>query len=365
MSSHSEEHVSDSYVQARERFLAAAKARGAKIDGHALAVRSRAGAELSIDTAYLGPDTPSKVLVISSGLHGAEGFAGSAIQHRLLRDQLSELDLSAECGLWLVHGLNPFGFSSLRRVNESNVDLNRNFVSHPEGHVANVGYEQLYDAINPERIDDERAEENRRGALLEYAQAHGFPALQAALSVGQYIHPEGVQFGGEKPEESNRWVRDTVKRATRGADRVIWLDVHTGLGPYGEVEMIMEPPDESPDVVRARQWWGDCVRSIQSEDSVTSAVHGSIMTGLAEALPDCDLTVAAAEFGTHEPVRVFQAMRADNWLHQHGELDSAQGLAIKKELLEVFRPDDPKWGARILDVGAGLIASAIDGLAAR
>ena len=66
------------------------------------------------------------------------------------------------------------------------------------------------------------------------------------------------------------------------------------------------------------------------------------MVGLTEALPDCDLTVVGAEFGTHDPLRVFQAMRADNWLHQHGELESAQGIAIKKELLEVFRPEDPK-----------------------
>lgn len=198
--------------------------------------------------------------------------------------------------------------------------------------------------------------------MREFAKTHGFPELQAALTVGQYIHPEGVQFGGQKPEESNRWLRDAAKRATRGAPRVVWLDVHTGLGPFGEVEMIMESPTDARDFVRARACWGDCVRSIRSADSVSSAVHGSIMVGLAEALPDCDLMVVGAEFGTYDPARVFQAMRADNWLHHHGDLDSEQGVAIKRELLAVFRPEDPKWGSRILDVAAGLITAAIDGL---
>jgi hypothetical protein len=118
-----EEHVSDSYFQARERFLIAARARAAKIDGHAIASRSSRGEELSIDTAYLGPDSPECLLAISSGIHGVEGFAGGAIQHQLLRDQLGGLEMRPECGLLLVHGLNPYGFSAVRRVNENNVDL--------------------------------------------------------------------------------------------------------------------------------------------------------------------------------------------------------------------------------------------------
>jgi hypothetical protein len=364
MISRSEEHVSDSYTEARERFLVAARDRKAAIEGYAITTRSSDGDELSIDTAYLGPDSPQNVLAISSGIHGAEGFAGSAIQHQLLRDQLSQIEIGRGCGLLLVHGLNPYGFSETRRVNESNVDLNRNFVAHPDGHVPNAGYEELYDAINPTRIDDEREEENHRGALLEFAQANGFPALQAALSVGQYQHPEGVQFGGQKREESSDLFAEIAKRETRGSSRVVWIDVHTGLGPFGEVEMIMESSPEAPDVKLATRWWGDCVRSMQAADSVTSAVHGSMMDGLAEALPDCELLVAGAEFGTYDPVRIFQAMRADNWLHQHGELDSEQGIAIKRELLEVFRPNDPQWGARILDVGAGLVENAVRGLAA-
>lgn len=353
-----DELFSNTYAEARERFLVAAKERGATLDGHAIAARSLTGEELTIDTAYIGPDSPQSVLAISSGLHGVEGFAGSAIQHQLLRDQLAELELDASCGVLLVHALNPFGFAETRRVNENNVDLNRNFVSHPEGHVANPGYEELYGAVNPVRMDDDE-EAKSRAALGAFAKAHGARALQDALSVGQYVHPEGVQFGGQEPQESNLWLRGAAQTLTRSAPRIVWLDVHTGLGPYGEVEMIMESPDDSPDFLRARSCWGDSVRSLGGGDSVSSAVHGSVMVGLAEVLPECDLTVVGVEFGTYDPARVFAGMRADNWLHQRGELGSERGVEIKKELLEVFRPEDRGWGVRVLEVGARVVAAGM------
>ena len=357
-------HFSPDYFRARERFREASEARGARLESYAIAAKSLGGEALSIDVAYLGPDSPEEVLALSSGLHGAEGFAGSAIQHRFLAEQWDGFELPAGCGVLLVHALNPFGFSALRRVNESNVDLNRNFLAHPDGHVANPGYEELYDAINPLTLDEE-TDAAQLGRIFEYADQHGFPELQATLTVGQYLHPEGVQFGGQRPEESNRLLREIAAAQARGAARVSWIDFHTGLGPWGEVEMIMESPPDAENFVRAKAWWGDRVRSTKTGESLSAAVHGSIERGLAESLPDCELIVAGAEFGTHDPVRVFSAMRADNWLHGHGDLESEQGVAIKRELLEVFRPEAPDWGARVLDVAAGLLEEARQGICTR
>jgi hypothetical protein len=357
VSSRADEHFSSDYAEARERFRVAAKSCGARLEAHPLAVRSSGGEELTVDTAYLGPESPGRVLVVSSGLHGAEGFAGSAIQHRLLRDQLPGRDPEPGCGFLLVHALNPYGFDCLRRVNENNVDLNRNFVSHPGGHVVNESYDALYDAINPVRLDEEEQAKSD-AALGEFARQHGFDGLQAALSIGQYVHAEGIMFGGDRPEESNLLLRRIAPEATRGAEQVVWIDVHTGLGPWGEVELISESPVESAGYRRARAWWGERVGSTVSKESVSAQVHGSIAAGLGDALPGRELTVVGAEFGTHDPVRVFRALRADNWLHAHGEPDSEQGAAIKLELKEVFQPEEPKWGARILEIGAELIANA-------
>jgi hypothetical protein len=356
-------HFSSSYREARERFLQAAQARGAKPEGRPITARDRRGEELSGDTAYLGPDQPHRLLVVSSGIHGVEGFAGSAIQHQLLSDPWDGLDLPGDTGVLLVHALNPYGFAELRRVHEHNVDLNRNFLRHPDEHAANPGYEELFDAINPETLDEE-SDRRGREVLLAWAGERGFPALQAALSVGQYRHPQGVQFGGGEAEASNRLLREVARDETRGARKIAWLDIHTGLGPSGEVELISEAEPDDPGFLRGRAWYGEAAKNTASGESVSAKLQGVMERGVSESLdPECDLTIFAAEFGTHDPTRVFWAMRADNWLHHRGEVDSERGRAVKKELLEVFRPDSRDWEERVLHGGAEVIQKACGGLA--
>jgi hypothetical protein len=357
-----ERHFRPDYASARAAFLAAAHARGARIASDPLAVRGERGEELAVDTAYLGPDAPEALLVVSSGIHGVEGFAGSAIQHQLLDEQLDGLALGPAAGVLVVHALNPAGFARLRRVNEANVDLNRNFVRHPDEHLPNPDYEALDAAINPERLDAESEADSRR-RLLAFAHDHGFARLQEVLTRGQYVRPSGVQFGGERAEPSNRILRDVVARETRGARRVAWVDLHTGLGPYGEVEMITECPPEHPACRRGRAWWGERAKSTRGGGSVSAPLHGTMERGVEQALgPDCELTAFGAEFGTYEPTRVFWAMRADNWLHRHGDPESEQGHAIKAEILEVFRPADRAWQERVLSGAARVLEQARAGL---
>jgi hypothetical protein len=356
-------HFSDSYKVARDRFVRAAEARGARLEGRPITSRGSRDEELALDTAYLGPDQPHRLLVVSSGIHGVEGFAGSAIQHQLLSEQWDGLELPGDTGLLLVHAVNPYGFAELRRVNEHNVDLNRNFLRHPDEHTANPGYEELFDAINPETLDEET---DRRGreVLLAWAGERGFPALQAALSVGQYRHPQGVQFGGGEAEASNRLLRKIARDETRGARKIAWLDIHTGLGPSGELELISEAEPDDPGFLRGRGWYGEAAKSTATGESVSAKLQGVMERGVAESLDsECDLTIFGAEFGTHDPTRVFWAMRADNWLHHRGEVDSERGRAVKKELLEVFRPDSRAWEERVLRGGAEVIQRACGGLA--
>jgi hypothetical protein len=266
--------------------------------------------------------------------------------------------------LLLVHAVNPFGFAWLRRVNESNVDLNRNFLRHPDEHVANPGYDELYEAINPRSLDEESEAWSRR-RLAEWGREHGFPRLQEAITRGQYVHPEGVQFGGAQQEESNRRIREIARLELRGARRVAWIDLHTGLGPYGACEMITEAPPEHPAYRRGRAWYGEAARSPVAGESVSAALHGVMEHGIeGELPPGCEFTAFAPEFGTYDPTRVFWAMRADNWLHRLGDPGSDAGRAIKRELLEVFSPSDPEWQRRVLEGGARVLRQTRDGLAA-
>jgi hypothetical protein len=357
-----ERHFAPDYRSARTRFLAAAEAAGARVTTRPLSVRGPAGEELALDVARLGPEAPARMLVVSSGIHGVEGFAGSAVQHHLLSEQLAGFALPRDTALLLVHAINPHGFAHLRRVNESNVDLNRNFLRHPEEHVANPDYDLLHDEINPETLDPER-DAAAQERLLGFAREHGFAKLQEVLSRGQYVHPHGVQYGGAREEGSNRALRAIVREQVRGARHVAWVDVHTGLGPFGEPEMITECPREHPAYARGRAWYGEAAKSTASGDSVSAHLCGVMEQGLEQELrPETELTAYAAEFGTYDPIRVFRALRADNWLAHRGDPGSDRGRAIKAEILEVFRPAHRGWQARVLAGAARVLEQTRRGL---
>ena len=113
-----------------------------------------------MDAAIFRGD-PEKVMLHISGTHGPEGFAGSAIQAAIL-DQLAAKPLSKDDPtVVFVHALNPYGFANNRRVNEDNVDLNRNYLTDEEFEAArardpNIGGYVTHDALlNPDRLPSE------------------------------------------------------------------------------------------------------------------------------------------------------------------------------------------------------------------
>ncbi len=122
----SERFFSTDYFTARNRFRELVGTVGGRLETISIDAKGSKGEDLSIDIAWFGVATPRRVLLHSSGLHGVEGFAGSAIQLQLMNTLPT---LSKDSALIIVHVLNPYGMAWLRRFNENNVDLNRNFLA--------------------------------------------------------------------------------------------------------------------------------------------------------------------------------------------------------------------------------------------
>src|SRR6185436_9599608 len=195
---------SESYAEARGKFCrAAAEAGGAIRSWLNPYAQGPNGERLYLDTARFGPADAANMLVLISSTHGVEGHCGSGAQ-----------------------------IAWLRRVNEDNVDLNRNFVDHDKAYPKNDGYLALADAILPQAWNDESQAATQR-VFGSYAQKHGAYALQGALSSGQYTHPDGIFFGGARPTWSNRTIRQIAREELGRARRVGIIDFHTGLGPFG------------------------------------------------------------------------------------------------------------------------------------
>ncbi len=359
---HPSSFFSATYAQARQMFLDAASQAGLKPEHHVNPNRGMAGEELATDVVRIGPDDAAAVLFTMSSTHGAEGFCGSGAQvGTLTSGQWRELPENT--ALVMMHAINPYGFSWLRRVNEDNVDLNRNSVDHNAPYPQNPAYEQLRDAICPAEWT-ETARTEADAVLNAYRDQHGVMALQGAITQGQHSHPEGLFFGGQFEVWSTRTLRDIVTRHAAKARHVGFIDYHTGLGPYGYGEPISDHMTDEPGHQRLKDWIGDDVTSIDDGSSTSAPLTGVNAVTIKTASPHASHTLVTLEYGTQPVPEVLGSLRADCWLHNHGRIDSDQGRAIKAEIRRCFYGDDDAWKQDIWDRGHDTQRRMLTGLAA-
>ena len=178
---------SSTYQSARGRFIEAARAIGGTVECIPNPHRGPHGGQLFMDVALIGATEATRTLVVSSGTHGVEGFAGSGIQTGLLQEGINSR-LPEGVSVLLIHALNPYGMAHLRRFTEDNVDLNRNFRDHSGPHPRNLPYETLAEVIAPQSLSF-CSELRSWSRLLWHRLTAGKAASQAAVSGGQYSHP--------------------------------------------------------------------------------------------------------------------------------------------------------------------------------
>jgi hypothetical protein len=338
------EYFSSRYSEARAKYLAAAHSAGADLTPYALPkFRGPRGERLFLDVARLGPQESESLLVLISGTHGVEGFCGSACQIGYLTDQLYEA-LSAATKLVLVHALNPFGFAWLRRVNETNVDLNRNFHDDFCKLPSSEAYEALHDWLIPEEWEGQKREQ-ADAALRDYAMKD-FRKFQAELTAGQYTRSNGLFYGGDRPTWSNETLRQIIaEHITDTVKKVATIDFHTGLGRAGYGEPIHV--GSADDFALAKEWYGEEVRSLNQGNAVATALAGSVADAFPTSTPDLKVVYLALEFGTLPPMDVLTALRADHWLHTVPGRAPHLRDEIGRQMRLAFNLDAPWWRAAV------------------
>lgn len=353
---------SPSYDTARAKFLAAASAAGASLETIQNPLRGPGGERLYCDVARLGDPRAAKALVAISATHGVEGHCGSGAQVASLRERLFA-GLPADTCAVLIHAINPHGFAWSRRVTEDNVDLNRNFVDHAAPYPENRGYAELREAICPALWTEASLAATRR-RLEAYAAAHGPMALQQAMSGGQYVDPLGIFFGGHAPTWSSRVLRRVFADLGAHARDIAVIDYHTGLGPWGYGEVIAPVSGNDDGFRRAAAWiGGNEVTSPDLGTSTSAPLVGVNVNGMRAAAADARITMVALEYGVKPLVDTIDALRADNWLHVHGAVDSPQWRAIKQQMRDAFYGDAPDWKRMIVDRAFEVTRRVMAGLA--
>jgi hypothetical protein len=355
-------HFSVDYQEARYKFVRACGEVGAYLSSSQNPKPGPDGRALYTDIAVLGPKREQSALVLQSGTHGVEGFAGSAIQTALLHDALLS-QLVSKLRLVLIHAINPWGFAHLRRTNEDNVDLNRNFVDHARQRPKNLPYQKLVHILAPAKLSSfTRATSVAK--LLSYGATHGMGALRSAISGGQYSHPEGLFYGGHFDVWSNKILRQTLERYVAGARQVVFIDFHTGLGRSGHGELILNDTKDSPPHRRALDWWGNRVKTTKANESVSADLIGTLKLAVTESLPNAEVTAGSLEFGTLPSKSVLWALIAENWLYHHGDPDDSRSASIKAEMRRAFYTETDEWKTAVWEQGREVISQALTGMTA-
>jgi predicted deacylase len=351
-------YFSPDYFTAKRRFLEACDRLA--LEHHSLLIDapSPTADPLTIDVALGGLSQPKSALVVSSGVHGVEGFFGSAVQLAFLEGLPRDWRPPDDSAVIFIHAMNPFGFAWQRRFNEDNIDLNRNFLLAEQAYkgappLAEVFRRTLKPA--PWRLNFH----NVRVAKL--ALRHGVRSFWETLPVGQYEHPDWLFFGGSAQSQSARLVDQLLPTLLDSARQVVHLDFHTGLGRWANYELLLSE-DEPADGAR---WWREHFESTRVKESRRSdrtyEIRGGFGSWLRERFPNCHYRFATAEFGTYSALRVMRALTDE--LHWHSQLghDEPHHWA-RRALTEAFAPQNIGWRTKSLAAGLTLIHNAVDAL---
>lgn len=336
---------SSDYALARARFRDSAARAGFELAVYPIDQRGPDGIELTVDVAVRGPERASHALVVSSGLHGIEGYFGSAVQLAWLAEQ--DAHAPAARRTVLIHALNPYGFAWRRRVNEENVDLNRNFLLRDQSYRgAHPSYRELDGLLNPPSPPTPG-----EPFVLKAGWAiarRGFRALKNAVAQGQYEFPAGLFFGGTAPSRSARILAEHLPSWIGRPERVLHLDLHSGRGAYGRYALCVDRPARDPRVVELGKRFGAAHVEAFDPRGVLYEIRGALGPWLEQLVPSVQYDCLLAEFGTYGALPVLAALRAENRAHHHAPDHEALREQTKRRLLEAFCPVAERWRRLVL-----------------
>jgi Protein of unknown function (DUF2817) len=353
-------YFSKDYDEARTRFVDAVQRADGILDRFAHDAEGPDGGALSTDIAWFGDADALSVFVTVSGTHGVEGFFGSAVQTAWLERREHERLPKGTAAL-LIHAINPYGFAWLRRTNEDNVDVNRNWVDFDDPLPPNAGYDELSDDLCPTDWSAKTQKETGE-RIADWIKRNGPARFQQVVTSGQWRHPQGLFFGGTSPSWSRKVMTEILQTRLREAQRVLILDFHTGLGPSGYVEPIVHDRPADPGFERTRSWIGASATSVYGGSSVSAEVVGDGLSAVQTLLPHAVVDAVSLECGTRPMDEVGQGLRADAWLHAHGDPTSPAAAPIKALIRNAFHSDDPTWQGMAVGQGLWACRAAVGGL---
>ncbi len=350
------QYYSENWYDATEKFRKLALSRGnlqwCTYPGH------------KYDIPYVSIGVGNEKLVINSGIHGIEGYFGSAAQLMFLDKIVPNLspDVFRKYTIVLIHVINGWGMQNRMRevrapYDAGLVDLNRNFgvdFAHPE----KLPQNKKYDIAHPLLLSEpDKVAKVRR--LHEFRNKHMKDGVWAAISNGQYKHPYGLFYGGAMPMIENQMTLSIYDEIMAGATSLTSVGLHTGLGRFNRrrgtttAMLLVSHPEQHENTQFFTRMMPPEIRVVHDNNAANGPVlQGDLVDCLEARYRICNIPVRTADFeiGTGEfPVMspIYKRMdmgdaRYD--LLNYGEINPETWA----NLTESWYPSDTGWRAAAL-----------------
>ena len=327
---------------------------------------------LYIDWAYIPSRNKSKehLAIITSGLHGIEGYAGSAIQNMFVDLLLPNLKLQ-NTAILLVHGVNPYGLNFYRRATENNVDLNRNFLTKPPK--SNNSYEKMkklfqynyhvsYPAI---------ASLEFYSNFIYYYAKYGEANLREATLTGQYSHCDGIFYGGtfKKPEQQEKLLLDLFFNTIEinSFKKVMVIDLHTGYGVKNKLQFY-PPPVTKNNKTAVESVFGNIPgHKIEWPDPNKEGnyiIQGGFLHFWESTLDENKIYVPMTfEFGTMNTQTILGGIKSlkttvlENRAVINGNYSDKH---IRNSILDLYYPSSTKWRISVINSAKSVIPKVLN-----
>lgn len=295
-----------------------------------------------------------EVIIFSSGIHGIEGYVGSAIERWLIKNYLQELSKNRD--VLMIHTLNPWGMQNYRRVDQNNIDLNRNFSNNSALYQStNNNYIQINDFLNPEEPLDLWFLHSLQFIFksIFLISQKSIETLRNSILQGQYQNPKGLYFGGFEAQPLQTNIKNLIQKNLYNYSRIIWIDLHTGYGERAKLHLLSNETQESQ-IKKIKNTFSNSNIDFGSQKKFyqTTGDLTSYLMSLSQNTKQ-EIYSLAFEYGTMDSqntlgsIESLRRMVIENQLSQNGPANQSSLVQTQKLFKDMFYLEDEDWTKRI------------------
>ena len=314
-----------------------------------------AGDNLYIDNVYLpSSDKKTNLIVLTTGVHGMEGYIGSVMLDVFFEEIYPTID-TTNTGILIVANVNPYGMKYMRRYNENNVDLNRNFIEDWDNfdRTSNKDYPKVVEFLQPTgRIGN--ALWHEVGFYLSLAKEAiftGAGTISDALLTGQYEYEYGVYYGGNGDEISTAYLKGVFADCISSEyENIVHVDIHSGYGPRYNMVIFNSVQDPTTEAEAKAMFGYDYIIATDSEDFYeTFGDTTDYFYRLAKSSgTESTLYSTCFEFGTIgdgfiDSILSLKYTVDENRQHWYPSYSLITPEIVKQNYYELFYPTETEW----------------------